>query len=127
ARPDNSGELAVPAGLRHVDAHTATHRDAFASQQRELARSLMLCTRPVVVQHAVPRHLAPPPGHHGADRSCAAGADVVRDVAVGHHPPPRDAVDRIEYAVSERSHLAVHAGGYDDNVAGMRILVIGGT
>src|SRR4051812_557035 len=99
----------VPSRARHVHAST-TDGHLLAPKRRKLPRRDTWRAGPVRAQHAVPWHLGAVPRHDHADGACRAKADVLRDVAVGHHAAPRDPVDRVEYALGEHGHLAGHAG-----------------
>ena len=102
--PGSCGQLAtVPAGDSHVDA-VAAHGHPFGPEQVQLVVALVRCTRAVRVQHSMPRHLGTVARHDSSHRARRPGADVLRDVAVGHHLAGRNLLDGIEHKAGEGCH-----------------------
>ena len=65
--------------------------------------------RPVGPDDPPPRHGTAVLAHHPADLSRPAGPDVLRDVAVGHHPSRWDGLDHGEHLLDVRRVLHVHS------------------
>src|SRR5439155_3535073 len=113
------GGSAGPAGAAHVDADGGAggaERGAFGQVVLEGHAVVSGGGGAVGVDHPPPRHRAAVDGHHPADLAgSGAGAEVLGDVAVGHHPAGRDRVDHVEHAAGEvvdrrRAAVVVAAG-----------------
>src|SRR5262245_39011868 len=99
-----------PAGLAHV--HPTLARVARSPQRRPLPlvtgeRLAFVAGQegPVGVDDPPPGDAAAPQGHDPPHLTRAALAEVLGDVAVGHHPARRDGLYDTEHAVGEVRHL----------------------
>jgi pimeloyl-ACP methyl ester carboxylesterase len=86
--------------LGEVDALTG-EADSLGQQPLPLFGVEVLGQRSVRAHHPVPRHRPVVEGQHPADDAGRAGADVVGDVPVGHHPAGRDRLDAGQDALRE--------------------------
>src|SRR5712672_1773209 len=99
------GGAAGPAGAAQVDADRGAggaERGAFGQVVPEGHAVVPGGGGAVGVDHPPPRHRAAVDGHHAADLAGPGpGAQVLGDVAVGHHPAGRDRVHHVEHAAGE--------------------------
>src|SRR5580704_6703189 len=103
--PGWGGGVAGPAGAAHVDADGGAggaERGAFGQVVLEGHAVVPGGGGAVGVDHPPPCHRAAVGGHDAADLAGPeADAQVLGDVAVGHHPPGRDRVHHVEHAAGE--------------------------
>ena len=102
---------AVPAGAAHVHPGRAGSWD-----ERRTFRAVVLERPPLVAgwrctvgaDHSPPRHSAAPRRHHAADLPRPGAPEELRDVAVRHHPPGRDALHEVQHVLGEVVRISRH-------------------